>query len=94
MSRRNSLMVRKAYYQMGMVTLFTTLLWVSVSVYLAITSPTEVEVEPIMLTPVSPKIDEATLASISARTQMGILAEDTVRSASPAAGTESAEPEL
>lgn len=72
-------MVRKAYYQIGMVTLFTVLLGVSVNVYLALSSPSETEIETELLTTVNPKIDETTLASISARIQIGNAAIETVK---------------
>jgi hypothetical protein len=95
MSRRGSLMIRRSYYQVAMVTLFTALLWVSVSVYVALTSVTDVGVETTLLTPVSPIIDEATVASLSARTQISLTAEELVKDlapASPSAAVQSSAP--
>jgi hypothetical protein len=64
-------MVHRAYYQMGMVSLFAVLLWVSVSVYLALVGSSDVAVDKDLLSPVPPFTDTATVASISGRTQVG-----------------------
>jgi len=56
---------------MGMVTLISTILWVSVSIYQALVSPAEIGVDNNLLSPISPQIDQVTVASISGRTQIG-----------------------
>lgn len=90
MSRRNSIMVQRAYYQMGTVTLFAVLLWVSVSVYLALVGSAEVGVDKDTLLSVPPAPDQVTVASISARTQIGSTALTLVKDIVPA--TASAQP--
>ena len=98
MSRRNSIMVRRAYYQMGMVTLFAVLLWVSVSVYLALVSSSDVAVDKDLLSPIPPFADTVTVASISGRTQIGsnaqILVGDIVPSTPSAQPTSTPRPTL
>lgn len=88
MSRRNSIMVQRAYYQMGLVTLFSVLLWVSVSIYLALVSAPDVGVDKDLLVPVVPLSDSVTVASISARNQISstalILVKDIVPSTASA----------
>lgn len=63
-------MVRKTYYQMGMVSLFSVLLWISISIYIALVTPGENAVDKSILSNVPPNIDATTVASISARIQI------------------------
>lgn len=70
MSRRNSIMVRRTYYQMGMVSLFSVLLWISISIYVALVTPSENAVDKSILSTIPPNIDATTIASISARIQI------------------------
>jgi hypothetical protein len=90
MSRRSSIMVQRTYYQIGMFTLFTVLLWVSVSVYLALVGSADVGVEKDLLITVPATPDQTTVASISARRQIGTEALTLVKDIVPA--TASAQP--
>lgn len=80
MSRRSVIMVQKTYYQIGLVTLLSVLLWVSITVYQAIVGSVDVGVDPALLAPVTSTIDAAVVASISGRTQMASTAAEMVKS--------------
>jgi hypothetical protein len=67
MARRDTILVSKTLYQMGVVTLIGAIFWVGLSVYHALVKPPDVNVDKVLLEPINPVIDQATVASLSAR---------------------------
>lgn len=70
MSRRSSIMVQKTYYQIAVITLITAVMWVLLGIYRALTTIPDVGVDQAILSPIQARIDETTVASISARNQL------------------------
>jgi len=71
MSRRNNLMVRKSTYQISMMTLIASLIWIVISIYQKLQDPIENAIDPEMLKPLSPVINGETLDNLMIRRQMG-----------------------
>jgi len=72
MTARSEVMVSRTLYQIAVVTLIASLLWVGMGVYQATKSEVDVGVDKEMLTPVNPKIDTEIVSKWSSRdTQIG-----------------------
>lgn len=67
MARRDTILVNRSLYQMGIATVIGAILWIGVSVYHALVKPPEVAVDQTLLTPINPVIDQAVIASLSGR---------------------------
>lgn len=67
MARRNSLLVSRTLYQVGVVTLFVSLIWVGVGIYLALNKPVNAEVDKKILEPINPVIDQEVIKALSSR---------------------------
>lgn len=63
--------INNALYQMGIMTLLASLLWASVSVYNALVSPANVEVDSKTLESIQPNLDIELMKKISGREQLG-----------------------
>lgn len=70
MSRRSNIMVAKSLYQMGVVTLLASVVWVMISIYQAVKKPSETAIEPAILAPLSPSLKTEVLKSMTERRQM------------------------
>lgn len=73
---RMDVRVNKILYQIGLVTLVTSVLWTSFSIYHALVSPPEVEVKEEVLRPLNPTINEDILDKLSKRFQLNKLVDD------------------
>jgi hypothetical protein len=73
MARRNSLLVSKTLYQIGIITLFVALTWVGVGVYLALNKQTNAEVDKKILEPINPVIDQEVIKALSSRLVVEIV---------------------
>lgn len=71
MSRRSKILVSKSLYQIGVITLMASLVWASLSIYLAMIKPIDVEVDPEMIKPFTPTIKQEVLEELMTRRQMG-----------------------
>lgn len=72
MARKDSLLVSRTLYQLGMVTLVTAVVWVVVGVYLAISKPLSVNVDKSLLAPITPTIDQQVISDLSKRLKVEI----------------------
>lgn len=63
-------MVAKSLYQMGVVVLVVSAVWVILSVYWALRETAEVEVDKILLEPLNPVINMEVLGELNKRRQM------------------------
>lgn len=67
MARRNSLLVSKTLYQIGVVTLIVALIWVMTGIYSALNEPVSAEVDKKILEPINPVIDQEVIKALSRR---------------------------
>ena len=92
MARRNSLLVSRTLYQIGVVTLFVALTWVAVGIYLALNEQANAEVDKKILEPVNPVIDQEVIKALSSRLVVEIAEPtDSTVSASPIPESSAAE---
>ncbi len=91
MSRRSVILVRRTYYSLALITFWTAIVWTGLGIYRALVKPVDVGVDAATLAPLTPTLDEVTLASLSARTQLTPTLLETVRTSLPTA-TSAAEP--
>lgn len=71
MARRDTIMVSKTLYQLGVLTLITALVWVGVGVYVTLNKQ-DVSVEKTLLDPVTPAIDQKVVNSLTGRLKVEI----------------------
>lgn len=67
MARRNSLLVSRTLYQVGVLTIFVSLIWVGIGIYLALNKPVNSEVDKKILEPINPVIDQEVIKALSSR---------------------------
>lgn len=67
MPRRNSLLVSRTLYQIGVVTLVVAIMWVAVGVYQALNAGVNAEVDKKILEPINPVIDQEVIKALSNR---------------------------
>jgi hypothetical protein len=67
MSRRETVMVSRTLYQIGVATLLAALTWVAVSAYSALNNTSVVEIDKSVLTPINLGIDLKVIESLSQR---------------------------
>lgn len=67
MSRRDTILVSRTLYQIGVMTVIGSIFWVLISVYLAMVKTPDLNVSPTVLAPINPVINPAVVASLSAR---------------------------
>jgi hypothetical protein len=91
MSRRSVILVRRTYYSVALITFWTAIVWTGLGIYRALVKPVDVGVDSATLAPLTPTLDEVTLASLSARTELTPTLLATVRTLAPVA-SESAAP--
>mgnify|MGYP003443164219 CR=1 FL=1 len=94
MARRNSILVSKTLYQVGVITLIASILWTSISLMQAITkNPTKIEVDKRILEPLNIAVDKNTLELVSARKKIELNFEQPIpspTSTNPSSASESA----
>lgn len=67
MARRNSILVSRSLYQVGVMSLITAVAWVGMGVYLAARQTRAPDVEKSLLEVVNPVVDQAVLESLATR---------------------------
>lgn len=67
MARRDSILVSRTLYQVGIVTLVASIMWVGIGIYLAMIEPLNVEVEKKWLEPINPSIDQEVVDQLAGR---------------------------
>lgn len=73
MARRNSLMINKTLYQIGVLTLITSMMWTLVAVIQAINkAPAKIEVGQKLLEPITILVDKSTIESLSKRQKIDL----------------------
>lgn len=67
MARRNTILVNKTLYQVGVITMIAAVLWLGIGIYLALTKSTTSDVDPVLLEPLNPSIDQNVVKALSER---------------------------
>lgn len=67
MSKRESARVNRAFYQMGVATLISSLVWVGIGIYQALNKTSLAQVDKSTLEPISPAIDKEVIKSLANR---------------------------
>ena len=67
MARRDTILVSRTLYQMAIITVIGAVCWVGITVYHALVQPPDINVSESVLSPISPVIDQSTIASLSGR---------------------------
>lgn len=67
MARRDSVLVSRSLYQIGVVTLVAAIVWVAVGVYLAVTKTVTVEVDKSLTEPLVTKLDLEVVEELAKR---------------------------
>ena len=84
MARRNSIMVSRTVYQIGVVTLVASIVWVAISAYLAVSKTTLTDVNAVILEPVSPALDQNVMQKLSERFKVSTDLVDALQSSESA----------
>jgi hypothetical protein len=73
MARRNSILVSKTLYQIGVLTLITSILWTAITVMQAISqAPNKVEVGSKILEPINVSMDKEIIEMLSNRKKVDV----------------------
>lgn len=74
MAVRDSILVSKTLYQIGVITLFTAIVWVAIVVYQVVTKPLQVEIDKSLLEPIETSIDQEVIGKLTNRLKIEITA--------------------
>lgn len=88
MASRDSILVSRTFYQIGVITLIASIMWIGVGVYSASTKSSAVDVDKTLLEPLNPAIDQGVIDSLATRLKVMEIIEENV--ATESATTESA----
>lgn len=84
MVRRNTILVSRTLYQVGVITLIAAIFWLVIGIYLALAKSSPVDVDPGLLEPLNPVIDQKVVISLSKRSKVEEVFLDT-QEATPSA---------
>ena len=70
MANKTEILVNKAYKQIAVVTLITSVLWVLMAVYKAVEADYPTDVKPAVLEQLNPTISQDLVESLTTRTQL------------------------
>jgi hypothetical protein len=73
MAHRTMVMVKKTYMHVGVITLFTAVLWLIITIYNSMTAITEVAVDANIKSPINATFDEAVFTEIIGRENLSSL---------------------
>ena len=79
MSSRDTILVSRTLYQIGVVTLISSLIWVGIGIYGVSTKKVNIEVDKNTLAPISLELDQTVVSSLSKRLKI----EEPIPSPSP-----------
>lgn len=81
MSRRNSVLVSRTLYQVGVATLVAAIMWVAIGVYLTLTKTVTVEVEKTVIEPLVTKLDMEIVEQLASRLKVEVIPQVSTASA-------------
>ncbi len=67
MARRNSLLVSRTLYHIGVITMIVAIVWVGIGVYLSLNKDVSTTVDTKILEPINPVIDQEVIKALSQR---------------------------
>lgn len=88
MARRDSILVSRTLYQVGVITLIAAVMWVAIGIYLSIGKNFKVEIDKAILEPLNPTLDQEVVKNLTGR--LKIEGDMTVVPESTISGTENA----
>jgi len=74
MSRRDTVLVSKTLYQLGIVTLIASIMWVGVGIYTALAKPIPGKVDEVVLEPINTTLDKSVLDELGKRIKIESVA--------------------
>lgn len=73
MARRNSILVSRTLYQVGVLTMISACMWTALAIFQAIAkAPSKIDVEKKILDPITPNIDQATVDLLTNRQRIDL----------------------
>ena len=67
MAMRNNILISRTFYQIGVITLIASIIWIGVGVYSASIKQLAVDVDKTLLEPLNPVIDQEVIDSLRTR---------------------------
>ncbi len=67
MASRDDILVSRTFYQIGVITLITSIVWIGVGVYSASIKPSAIDLDKTLLEPLNPVIDQGVIDSLTTR---------------------------
>jgi hypothetical protein len=82
MARRDSILVSRTLYQIGVITMIAALMWVGIGIYLSIGKDFKLDVDKSVLEPLNPTLDQEVVKSLTGRlkieTDLTMIPESTI----------------
>jgi hypothetical protein len=72
MARRDSILVSRTLYQIGVVTLMAAVMWVALGIYFASGKGYKVDVEKTVLEPINPNLDQEVVKALTTRLKVEV----------------------
>ena len=76
MAHRTMVMVKRMYLHIAILTMLTAILWLGLTIYQSLTSPSEVAVDATIRSPITPSFDEEVFNAIVGRENLSSLSFD------------------
>ena len=70
MARRDSILVSKTLYQIGVVSVIAAVMWVAVGIYFATGKDFKLDIDKNILEPLNPTLDQAVVQSLTGRLKL------------------------
>ena len=70
MARRNIILVSRTLYQVGIITLASSILWTAIGIYLTLNKATTADVEKSLLEPIVANINQEVVVALSNRLKL------------------------
>lgn len=72
MARRDSILVSRTLYQVGVVTMVAAIVWVLVGIYFATGKEFKIDIDKSILEPINPVLDQEVIKAMASRTKIEI----------------------
>ena len=67
MASRVNILVSRTFYQVGVITLFASLVWTVVGIYSVTSKESSIEIDADILTPINPTLDQKVIEAMTSR---------------------------
>lgn len=72
MARRDDILVSRTLYELGVISLITSVIWLGVGIYSARGKELKIDVDPTILAPINPTIDQEVFKRLSGRLKIEV----------------------